>query len=480
MASTEQRPAFRFGWPSLRPERPGPSESEEPTEAQTAIRTDAWIGSGPSTDPDEPGNRPDARGEEAAAAATDAAGPTAATATDGDQAAAATAPRGEERAATETYGDRTPTPAAPAGHPAAAPRSGANGDEQAEPRTATTAGYRPHTGGAGERGENGAAPGRPGSAPLAGNALPGSPAANVPAADHAEHGAQTPPNQFLAELLAAMRSAAEQSRRSTMVALHASAGAHVEALRTRSSETESELRRRAEQDIGAIREWSKAEVARILQETEARVAGRDRELEQHLRDHQALVAQQVERIQARIASYEHEIEAFFRRLGELDDPAAFATLARAMPEPPALDHAADTASVAPSEAGNRDGTVGSNHGSSGEFPSARLAGGLVPSSEPPATAPSSAPPKAATEVIVTGLVSVAAIASFKRQLARVPGVEAVGVSSGSEGEFVFRTTHEPGVALGEVIPALPGFAAQVVEAREGTLRVSAQDPESAA
>jgi hypothetical protein len=117
-------------------------------------------------------------------------------------------------------------------------------------------------------------------------------------------------------------------------------------------------------------------------------------------------------------------------------------------------------------------------------PAARLAG-LVPSSEHPATARIAEPVHAAapvdvvpTQVVVTGLVSVASIASFKRHLARIPGVQSVGVSSGPEGEFIFKATHEPHVALRDVVPSLPGFGARVVNATDGALHVTARDPEA--
>ena len=54
-----------------------------------------------------------------------------------------------------------------------------------------------------------------------------------------------------------------------------------------------------------------------------------------------------------------------------------------------------------------------------------------------------APHRVTTRVVVTGLVSVASIAGFKRHLSRVSGVQSVGVSSGPEGEFVFEVTHDP-------------------------------------
>ncbi|HET9085840.1 MAG TPA: hypothetical protein VFN41_15690, partial [Candidatus Limnocylindrales bacterium] len=73
---------------------------------------------------------------------------------------------------------------------------------------------------------------------------------------------------------------------------------------------------------------------------------------------------------------------------------------------------------------------------------ARLAG-LVADESPSGSAPETV----STRVVVTGLVSVASIAGFKRNLARVEGVRSVGVSSGPDGEFVFAVTHEPALDL---------------------------------
>jgi hypothetical protein len=83
-----------------------------------------------------------------------------------------------------------------------------------------------------------------------------------------------------------------------------------------------------------------------------------------------------------------------------------------------------------------------------------------------------------TRVIVTGLVSVASIAGFKRNLARVSGVHSVGVTSGPDGEFVFAVTHDAGMALGESIATLPGFGARVTNESSGELTVAARDPEA--
>ena len=83
-----------------------------------------------------------------------------------------------------------------------------------------------------------------------------------------------------------------------------------------------------------------------------------------------------------------------------------------------------------------------------------------------------------TQVVVVGLVSVASIVTFKRQLSRLPGVKNVGVSSGPDGEFIFTVGHGPETSLGSLIPTLPAFQATVVSEREGVLNVSANDPEA--
>jgi hypothetical protein len=105
---------------------------------------------------------------------------------------------------------------------------------------------------------------------------------------------------------------------------------------------------------------------------------------------------------------------------------------------------------------------------------ARLAG-LVPGKS---SSKAHATESAATQVVVVGLVSVASIASFKRHLGRVSGVQSVGVSSGPDGEFVFAVHHSADVVLRDAIPSLPSFQARVTNAADGVLNVTAHDPES--
>jgi hypothetical protein len=79
---------------------------------------------------------------------------------------------------------------------------------------------------------------------------------------------------------------------------------------------------------------------------------------------------------------------------------------------------------------------------------------------------------------VTGLVSVASIASFKRHLGKLEGVASVGVSSGPDGEFVFAVAHRPAIDLQGAVQALPGFAAQITSVTDDTVSVAARDPEA--
>ncbi len=107
----------------------------------------------------------------------------------------------------------------------------------------------------------------------------------------------------------------------------------------------------------------------------------------------------------------------------------------------------------------------------GDALAARLSG-LVPGDAPAAEVAA-----VTTRVVVTGLVSVASIASFKRHMGRLAGVRHVGVSSGPDAEFVFAVAHDPATSLRDLIPTLSGFAARVVGVGEGFIQVSAQDPQ---
>ncbi len=378
------------------------------------------------------------------------------------------------------------------------------------------------------------------AAPAAEEPAVTAPAAEAPAAAQPE-APTTPrrPARFLADLVRAMRAAAEESRAATLDAFRQDAKSFVAGVHARSAAEVEQLRRLADDDITAIKEWSKAEIARIRAETDERISGRKQELELSLEGHAALIEREIHHMQARITAYETKMDAFFGGLEGVEDPGEFAALAAQMPDPPTLEEADATArqealatlvretaeAAVPAEAEPEAETEAALETETAPVAEAepavttdpRLAAlgldipldaALEPEAE--AAAPvdehieepieelsqeslaarlgdlESAPKNGksgrsvTTNVVVVGLVSVASIASFKRHLARLPGIQSVGVSSGPDGEFVFKATHDPDVSLGDAVPALPGFAARVVAAGEGVLNISARDPESEA
>ncbi len=367
--------------------------------------------------------------------------------------------------------------------------------------------------------------------------------------------------RFVTELVRAMRAELEKHRDSTLDEFRVEAKNHVEGVHKRSAEEVTELRQIADEDIAGVREWSKAEIARIRAETEERIETRKAELESHLEEHAALIEREIEKVQARVTAYEAEIDAFFASLAQIEDPAAFASAAQQVPDPPSLEaagaearsealadliragnaqaeataelpgdaveaeapvaeasaveatdapaateDASDAAAVSESApmdptdprtaalAASEDLAAAESQAAvdaatsvseeSEEIPeseadivAARL-NGLVPDHVGAIQRAAPADDVVSTQVIVTGLVSVASIASFKRHLSRLAGVNSVGVSSGPDGEFIFKANHTPGTNLKELLPSISGYSVRVTSAGDGVINVSARDPEN--
>ena len=85
-------------------------------------------------------------------------------------------------------------------------------------------------------------------------------------------------------------------------------------------------------------------------------------------------------------------------------------------------------------------------------------------------------PLATTRVSVSGLVSVAGIASFKRHLSTLVGVRSVSVNSSHDGGFLFSVEHEPSLQLAMLVTRFPGFTARIVSAEGDSIVVVAHDP----
>ncbi|MGZ6265567.1 MAG: hypothetical protein ACXWN4_01490 [Candidatus Limnocylindrales bacterium] len=296
------------------------------------------------------------------------------------------------------------------------------------------------------------------------------------------------PNRFLADLILTMRSTAETARQGTIEQCQADAKAYTEKLHARTDDEAASLRKAAEADVSAIRDWSKAEMERIRVETEQRISRRRELLEQELQEYNSAIELEIERVQKRVTSFEQEVAQFFEQLKQESDPTIFASMAAQMPDPPEFAES-DRTSIAEDLRARREQivrpAVAERGGANGSQPAeteavpemaeetvdARLAGGRAAAAAKPAQVES-------TQVVVVGLVSVASIATFKRQLGRLPGVKNVGVSSGPDGEFIFTVGHGSDTSLNQLIPTLPAFQARVVSEREGVLNVSAHDPEA--
>jgi hypothetical protein len=315
---------------------------------------------------------------------------------------------------------------------------------------------------------------------------------------------------FMAELSHAMQAAAEHARSETMARFEIEAKSVVDEITAGATTEAAELRRKADDDIAAIRDWSKAEIARVRETTEERIAARKSGLEQELDQHSATVQARTERVGAVMASYEAQMAAFFERLSAEEDPTRIATLAETMPDPPSLaDVAASIAStpalltVVPeptveTEPGSTEpGTAEAEHidFAAAEAEAAMFSPDVETDDQETAT-PEENPEtvdemisevraeaelaETTTRVVVSGLVSVANIAAFKRGLGRIAGVSTIGVASGREGEFVFNVTHGMGPDLAGSISAMPGFDVEITSDTGDVIVLTARDRDGAA
>jgi hypothetical protein len=278
----------------------------------------------------------------------------------------------------------------------------------------------------------------------------------------------------------------------------------VDEIQANASTEATELRTKADGDVGAIRDWSKAEIARVREATESRITARKVALDDELVEHAAMVETRTERVSAVVASYEADLAAFFERLNAEEDPTRIATMAESMPEPPSLADVAASVSSATEPSVERfdrlfpptepqNGLVGIDFAAA-EAEAAALGGDLEGEAEllPPETELANdspvedpAPPIVetttgliSTRVVVSGLVSVANIANFKRSLGRVSGVSSIAVASGRDGDFAFTVGHKLGSGLAEAVGTLPGFDVEITTQSDEAIVVAAKDRET--
>jgi hypothetical protein len=147
------------------------------------------------------------------------------------------------------------------------------------------------------------------------------------------------PNRFLADLTQAMRLTAESARQSNVDQCRADAQAYIEQLRARSASAAGELGKASDIDISAIRDQSKARVEAVRVETEQRVARRRELLDQEMQEYNAAVELEIQRVDQRVEAFKSELATFFEQLLEGADPAALASMAANMPDPPTFAEA---------------------------------------------------------------------------------------------------------------------------------------------
>ena len=446
MNANQRRPGFRLPW-SSEDEAGAESQSDAPPSEASATTSPAAATPGPATPPAAAGH---------AAAPIAAPAPAKPAAPLPTPSAASAAP---EAAATE--------PAAKADAPEA-PAAEADSPTADEPTTEAAA-PKPE-------------------APAAKAAAGGPAPATAPTED--------PGDDFMRDLVSAMRRVAEEARDTGLADLRGRADEQVRLLEADAERRREDLRARAEADVDAVGEWAKAEADRITREAEQRVVARRGQLEQQLAGDTQRTEADTRALRDRVSEYERELAAYHGQLSEIKDPAAFAAAAKRMPKAPELAPAtpspatpdAPAAGAEATEAGADDApvepsTTGSNgvptppadvHPAEEEVLAARLAqldATLPPADASPGGAATSTEP-VTTEVVVKGLGSFGAITGFRQSLSAVDGIDGVALSLGQTGEFVFRATHAAGFDVRAAIVALEGDAAKIEDRPEGGLRVT--------
>ena len=303
-------------------------------------------------------------------------------------------------------------------------------------------------------------------------------------------------DDFMRDLVSAMRRVAEETRDTGLADLRARADEQVRLLEADAERRQEDLRARAEADVDAVGEWAKAEAERITREAEQRVVARRAQLEQQLAGDTQRTEADTRALRERVSEYEREMAAYHGQLSEIKDPAAFAAAAKRMPRAPELAPAtpAPAAPEAPAPAadaptaGSDDvpvepSTAGSNgvptpaadvHPAEEEVLAARLAqlDATLPQVDAPSAGVATSTEPITTEVVVKGLGSFGAITGFRQSLSAVAGIDGVALSLGQTGEFVFRATHAGGFDVRAAIVGIEGDAAKIEDRPEGGLRVT--------
>ena len=303
--------------------------------------------------------------------------------------------------------------------------------------------------------------------------------------------------KFMAELSRAMQVAAENSRLETMTRFEAEAKGVGEDVHGKATDEVADLRRKADDDVAEIREWSKAEIARIREETEARIATRKTGLDGEVERHAEVVEARIQLVAQAVTAFEISMTSFFERLNAETDPTRIATMAETMPDPPSLAEVAASMVFTPSPSeptpdaveltdvdfaaaeaeafsftDDLEGEDDESAATASQPPSPKVDDGTTATGD---DKPEASTDLGSTRVIVSGLISVANIANFKRSLNHISGISRIAVASGPDGDFIFTVGHTLGSALSASIKALPGFDIQISGESDDAINVAAQD-----
>ncbi len=290
-------------------------------------------------------------------------------------------------------------------------------------------------------------------------AEPASAAASAAPAAKAQSDVPAEGDEFMRELVVAMRRVADEARESGMSDLMTRADEQVRTIESDAEKRRTDLRAASDADVAGIGEWATAEAERIKREAEQKVIARKARLDQELAADLARTEDESKAVRARVADYERELEAYHAQLSEINDPAAFAAAAKRLPKPPALG---GSAVAAAGVVGAADATpdAGSNGAASAEVGSEALAARLA---ELDASLAADASPAAAAETAEADPLTEAAEdpqveAAAEPEAAEEPQAEAVaepeaaaeagaaeeaGVEAAAEPEAAAEAVAEP-------------------------------------
>ena len=314
-----------------------------------------------------------------------------------------------------------------------------------------------------------------------------------PPAESAAGASRRRDNPLVAGLVRAMREAARTARDETVSALHADAAARTEAIRAQSAVAVTELKKLAEADVVSIKDWSRAELARVRAETETRIEDRRTQLVAETEAAGRAAENLMARLHETLEAFEAEMGQFFDVLLAEDDPARLAGLAERMPTAPDLEafptaeadaepvtepEPAVTADAVATDDPSADAVTAESDGATQETGDPRL--GWLDHLDSDAAAAAEAEALAGldrhTNLVVSGLSSVAGIAAFKSVLVHVDGVSAVSVTAGANGDVLFTVTHDGQSDLRDAIQAMEAFETHLIADDGDTLSVAAREP----